>query len=373
MQTSARLVSCVLVCVVAVSLSACSLAGAAISRPQPDEETVNAPTVRTDLQPIFVPQSAAKIEPVNAHELTPSNLVTFAGVNGFVWLPNGSGMALANQQGIALVETSGDAANIQGATPLKAQTIPSETPSMLTTANKIAVVAWISEGKTIHVLNASQRTTDPISIQSAVPVTGLALAPSADEAAYATVDRLVHIFEPGDSQNSQSWSAPTWLANLSYSPDGSQLAGVDSGNFTLYILDTKTGHVLRGLEWSESITSGLKGVYLDSDWSMAAWVSQGVVQLMNVSDGALGPLLLHQDAVKAVAWSPDGRLLATSAAEMAGSQFEPVVFLWDVRSGDLLTKLPQPAPVNSLGFSPDGRQLAVLHTDGGMQTWSVSR
>jgi WD40 repeat protein len=373
MQISARLVKFFWVCMLAVSPTACSLAGAAIPRPQPGTETVSAPTEQASLQSLFVPQSDAMIEPVNASALTPSNLVTFSGVNGFVWLPNGSGMALASQQGIALVEATGDAAIIQGATPPQAQTVPSETPSMLTTANKTAVVAWTSEGDTINVMNASQGATDPIRIHSAAPVTGLALAPSADKAAYATVDRLVFTFEPGDSQNTQSWATPAWLANLSYSPDGSQLAGVDPGNSTLYLLDAKTGHGLRSLEWLESITPGLHGVYLNPDWSMAAWVSQGVVQLMNVSDGTRGPMLLHQDAVNAVAWSPDGHLLASSAAEMAGGQFEPVVFLWDVQTGDLLIKLVQPTPVNSLGFSPDGRQLAVLNTDGGLQTWSVSR
>lgn len=373
MQTGVRFVLACWLCMLAVSLAACSLVGAAVPDPQPGTKRGSTPTATADLQPLFVPQSAALIEPVNASSLAPSSLVTFEGANSFVWLPQGDGVVLAGQEGVALVDIPDGAALIQSATLSPARTVPSETPSLLTTASETAVVAWASLGYTINILNTSQITAEPITIQSDAPVTGLALAQSGDEAAYATFDGMIFVLGLGENQNPRTWAAPAWLANLSISPDGSQLAGVDPASFKLYILDTITGQVLRTLKWPESSTSGLRGVYLNRDWSKAAWVSQAVVQLMNVSDGVLGPILLHQEAVSAVAWSPDGDILASAAAELEDGQYKPVVLLWDAANGELLSKLDQPAPVGGLAFSPDGRQLAVLNTGGGMQTWSVSR
>jgi len=58
-------------------------------------------------------------------------------------------------------------------------------------------------------------------------------------------------------------------------------------------------------------------------------------------------------AVNAVAFSPDGLLLATAGADGA-------VQLWDVNMGLLrLTLAKLPAPVTAISFSPDGRLVAT--------------
>jgi hypothetical protein len=86
----------------------------------------------------------------------------------------------------------------------------------------------------------------------------------------------------GNSPSAQNWSLPTWLANLSFSPDGSQLAGADLANFSIYFLNVATGDVVHKLEWLDSVTPALYGVQLSPDWRYAAWVSQNVIQIMAV-------------------------------------------------------------------------------------------
>jgi WD40 repeat protein len=92
---------------------------------------------------------------------------------------------------------------------------------------------------------------------------------------------------------------------------------------------------------------------------------------MEVKSGDLGPMLSHEDFVSAVAWSPDGSLLASAAGGTVNGEFAPLVYLWDSVSGQQVTTLIQKAPAMSLAFSPDGRELAILDSTGSLYLWVV--
>jgi len=72
--------------------------------------------------------------------------------------------------------------------------------------------------------------------------------------------------------------------------------------------------------------------------------------------------------VNAVAYSPDGRYLATGRGFMSHMRHIDSVNLWDARTGRLIRNFPGPAgpetsrnDVTALAFSPDGRILAVSY------------
>ena len=74
----------------------------------------------------------------------------------------------------------------------------------------------------------------------------------------------------------------------------------------------------------------------------------------------------HRAKVRALAFSPDGRFIATTAG---GSQF---VWLWEASTGKLVRKMMSHYyQMRAVAFFPDGRHVAAAQYRGGACAWDV--
>jgi nitrous oxidase accessory protein NosD len=118
-----------------------------------------------------------------------------------------------------------------------------------------------------------------------------------------------------------------------------------------------TGHT----DWVYSVAFSPDGKLLASgsrDWTIKLW---------DVASGSLVRTLSgHTGAVNSVAFSPDGKLLASGSRDWT-------IKLWDVASGSLVRTLTgHSESVTSVAFSPDGRLLASGSGDRTIKLWEVA-
>ncbi|MEP7341779.1 MAG: serine/threonine-protein kinase [Acidobacteriota bacterium] len=122
--------------------------------------------------------------------------------------------------------------------------------------------------------------------------------------------------------------------------------------------------------FEDSSMGGLWGEFSpDAKWMVTGLPngSIGFWKLARLGEIVGGKLIAsyraHQDFSRVVAFSPDGKLVATGSDNVA---------LWDAESRTLLARFDYDSIVWGVTFSPDGRWLVSTHGDGSILVWDVA-
>jgi WD40 repeat protein len=178
-------------------------------------------------------------------------------------------------------------------------------------------IPQLSASKVIQLVPLNSAETLPV-------VSSVALDPAGRLLAAVGDDHLVRVFDLPSGQLAHRWASHVdWVRASVFQPNGSVLA-----------------------------TSG-------ADRRICFWNVMADGKARNVSDRL--PAVVH-----ALAYSPDGRLLAAAG-------FADSVWLFDADQGKLIRELPAPGvDIRTITFSPDGKRVAAAGRAGLVRIWDAT-
>ena len=196
------------------------------------------------------------------------------------------------------------------------------------------------------------------------PSSVCSVAWSADGSRIATgcADRAARIWDAGTGEILRSLPGhENKVMAVAFSPDGKRvITGVFYGGARIWDVQTGEEIARRGDE-----TDSVYAVAFSSDGRRWAAGLHGAVWVVDATNGELLTELPHARGALAVAFSPNGRSLATGCQENA-------VRVWHAESGREVAALTgHGAPVRSVDFSSDGRRLVTASVDGTVRVWAA--
>jgi RNA polymerase sigma factor (sigma-70 family) len=150
---------------------------------------------------------------------------------------------------------------------------------------------------------------------------------------------------------------------LVFFPDGTRVATGGMGN-VIRVWDVATGKEVTRLTFTEPVPArlpeavGVKALAFSPDGrtlASAGWGGRDLIRLWDTATGKeLRQMKGHERGIRSLAFAPDGKTLASG-----GDFGDNTLRLWDVATGKELGQLAkQSGPISTVAFAPDGKTLA---------------
>ncbi len=203
-------------------------------------------------------------------------------------------------------------------------------------------------------------------------VNSVAFSPDGKTLASGSNDNSIKLWNVETGDPITSVSHIYGVNSVAFSPDGKILAS-GSNDKTIRLWNVKTGQLIKSLEGHvfsvRSVAFSPNGKTLVS----ASW--DNTIKLWNVETGdQIRTINDYANGINSVVFSPNGKTLASGNIYeiRKGSNYGASIKLWDVETGQQLKSLEgHNSSVNSVAFSPDGKLLASASVDKTIKLWNV--
>jgi WD40 repeat protein len=200
----------------------------------------------------------------------------------------------------------------------------------------------------------------------------VAFSPDSKELATTSWDRTLKLWDAGTGELLKTFAGhPDKVYTAAFSPDGKSLvSGSNDGTIRLWDVTGATSRMT--LTTHESLVHNVAFAPDGKSFATAGW--DKAVRFWDASTGKCEKTLEHGAGVLAIAYSPDGKLLASVTMldedELAAGRRKPEVKLWDVESGkEIATLEGHTHHVYGVTFSPDGKLLSTASFDRTVKLW----
>lgn len=282
-------------------------------------------------------------------------------INSIAWRPDGTQLAAAKGGSDNTIRIY-DVANGKEILTIRGHT------------NKVRLVVWSSDGRrlasasddgTIRVWNADS-VKELYSFAASANCLGMSPDGSRLASASGSYNDTLRIWDM-DSGRELTGTRLERLYAIAWSPDSSRLACAGSAGYAVFILDARTGQQVGRLNGHggniDSVAWSPDGKQLASasrDWTVRIWDVAGSRQIAVIRG--------HAGNVKSISWSPDGTRIAS-----AGN--DGTIKVWEIKNAiQAITTLRHDAPlIPALAWNQDGIRLAAGGSQGSIMVWNSAK